>query len=186
MFVRTKFGLCLVILVGLINAPPLSAEGYLCFGPPISAQCDLTLSELEGCIEIVGFNEQVISEAGTATTYFGPLKVIKRIDETTPRLFAKAGSGVPKPGFLSDDKSGLNSVNVVLIGDRGDAAYVRYAVIFENAQITSISQTGGEGEPLEQVEFTPLWKVIWTYQPLDETGACLPIVEGLAELTELP
>jgi type VI protein secretion system component Hcp len=175
--------------VCLFGTLDLRAEGFLCFERKFDAVCTVAperLVILKDCIEIVGFNEQVISEAGTTTTYFGPLKVIKRIDETTPRLFAKAGSGVLGYDPLNYDTSGLPLVNVALIGDRGDKIYVRYAVSFLGAQITSISQTGGEGEPLEQVEFTPLEKVTWSYQPLDEAGACLPVVEGEATAPQLP
>lgn len=145
------------------------AETYLCIG---EIPGDVNVMG-EDCIQVIGFAERLSVEqpppgSSSPVREFGPIRVVKRIDRTTPVL-----SVITATGAVFDEAT----LKFVRQCDGDSVTY--YEVRLRNGVVvTSISATAGEDIPTEQVSLS-FNKIQWAYTPVnDDCSAEAEIARG--------
>ena len=165
------------LALAMTASSAVHAETYLCI-EEIPGDVDV---RGEDCIQVIGFAErlsveQLPPDGGSPVREFGPIRVVKRIDRTTPVL-----SVITATGAVFDEAT----LKFVRQCDGDSRTY--YEVRLTNGVVvTSISATGGEDIPTEQVSLS-FNKIQWAYTPIkDDCSSDAEIARGWNLETNAP
>ncbi len=134
---------------------------FLCM-PPLSGS--VTGPGFERCMEVLGFGDQ-IERIGDASSgggqqprpVFGPLKILKPVDEASPGLRLSLATGRV-----------FETATLTLRTTCGNSQVPYYQILLENAQVVGTSATAAAEPPTEQVALN-YEKITWTYTSYDDS-----------------
>ena len=112
----------------------------------------------QGWIDLQGYGQGVTLPSGASVASFQPLKVLKRIDGTSPLLFTDAAQGAVL-------------ATVLLEVARASDGAVFFTIKLENALVASVSSTSDPSDvPQELVTFN-FQKIQWTAVTINPDGS---------------